>query len=461
MFEINETAEWPNVIHGWEADDFVEGGPDGIDNVPLKELANRTTFLKQKMGEEVDELQEQIDGMKGRGGYLTAHDFGKANPAQQELTDYALEQIGQTDQTKIWNGTHIKNLKNGHVWVLNNTPDTEPPVFEWVDDGVDSVSVGNNDGVAGIVSGGLEFDSVYIDTQGKMRVPGLHTFQADQVEGEGRDLMKVILGHGIEEMTTQTLRNEAIAEVVANLRYRNNINGEIDGSGNPNYRGLMIADFLDGLDLSGAAAPTGGSAPQAWNAGYKNNRLLIGGFNTYKGVGDTEVTKNHIVMVTRNIIAKGRMNATNITTGGYQGTELRPWLDGANGDGTGTFATKLKAALGGNNPLLKIRLLYNTGGDASWDWNDATVFLLSPFGVFGAPGFGHKDYGDGLSNHLPIYQKGSQYRIKRWNGARDWWWLAIPSASSAANFCNCGSSGYSYNTHASSVGGVAPAFCVA
>jgi len=306
---------------------------------------------------------------------------------------------------------------------------------------------------------GIDFDSVYIDALGKMRVPGLHTFQADQVEGEGRDLMKVILGHGIEEMTTQSLRDEAIAEVAANLRFRNNINGEIDGSGKPNYRGLAIGDFLDGADLSGVVAPNGGDAPQAWNNNYKNNRFLIGGFNTFKDTGDTMVNKNHIVIVTRNVIARGKMNQTNITDGGYQNAELRTWIDGAPGDGSGPLASKLKAVFGGNNPLLKIRILYGTGD--TWGWNDATVFLLSPHGVFGAPGFGFKEYGDGLSNHLPIYQKGSQYRIKRWNGSRQWWWLSIPSALSAAYFCYCATGGNSYYGNASSVGGVAPAFCVA
>jgi hypothetical protein len=449
-----------------DLEDDVIGGEGGTSNRQGKQLVERTAYLKKAVETEVGEreeavtdLQQQVDTMKGRGGYLTAYDFGTPTPTQDQLTQYALGQIHQTDQEKIWNGTHVKNLNNNHVWVLTNTPDTNPVIFEWTDDGFDSINIGNNEGSAGVVSGGYEFDSVYIDPQGKMSVPGFTTFQADQVEGYGRDLMKVILGHGIEEMTTQALRNEAIAQVMANIRLRCNNNSEIDGSGIPNFKGLAVGDFLDGLDLSAIGTPTGGSAPQPWDDGYKNNRLLIAGFNNYKYSGDTEVTKNHIPFVFRHAIARGRMNATDTNTGGYNATELRAWLEGASGDGSGSFSAGLKAALGGNNPILTIRKLLSNKGD--WAWINSTVFLPSPLEVFGVPGWGEANLADGVSVHLPIYQKGSQYRVKRWNGARQWWWLSSPSASSAANFCPCNYYGYSYYNNASAVGGVAPAFCAA
>jgi hypothetical protein len=466
MAFLPEQEVWEEGVYQYEATDRLKGGPGEIDNWQGQHLANRTAYLKKKLAEEAedreeadDDLQQQIDTMKGRGGYLTAYDFGTATPTQEALTQYALGQINQTDQEKIWNGTHVKNLKDSHVWVLTNTPDTEPPIFEWTDDGFDSISIGNNEGSAGVVSGGHGFDSVYIDPEGKMTVPGLHTFQADQVEGYGRDLMKVILGHGIEEMTTQALRNEAIAQVMANIRLRCNNNGEIDGSGIPNFRGLAVGDFLDGLDLSAIGAPAGGSAPQTWNDTYKNTRILIGGFNTYKESGDTEVIKNHILSVFRNIIAKGRMNATDTSANGYPATELRSWLEGASGDGSGSFATGLKAALGGNNPILTIRKLLSKRSD--WAWVNCTVFPPSAHEVFGSGRFAEENYEDGAAVQFPIYQKSSIYRVKRWNGSRDWWWLSGPSASSAAYFARVNNIGITLNHYASAVGGCAPAFCVA
>jgi len=49
--------------------------------------------------------------------------------------------------------------------------------------------------------------------------------------------------------------------------------------------------------------------------------------------------------------------------------------------------------------------------------------------------------------------------VKKYNGVSWWYWLLPRSASSAASFCNCSSTGDSSRT-ASSVGGVAPGFCV-
>jgi len=434
MFEINEAAEYSEVVHGWDAEEFVEGGPDGLDNVPIKELADRTAYLKEK-----------VDGMKGRGGYLTAHNFGTNTPSQGDLTQYALDQIGQSDQTKIWDGTHVKNLKNGHVWVLNNSPNEEPPIFEWVDDGVDSVGIGNNVGVAGIVSGGEAFDEVFIEPSGKMKIKGLPALLAQEVDGVGRNLLTVF---GVA----------TIAEAMTEIRRRCNNNGEIDNTGIPHFGGILVGDYIDELDLSGIAAPTNGNAPQVWNNTYKNNRIVVAGFNTYKNAGSTENTKNHILFVFRNIVAKARVNPSDTNTGGYQASELRVWLEGATGDGSGAFATGLKAALGGNY-LYTISKYHSKKGSSTS--NNYTVWVPTDIELFGAETYGDELQYYNTNVHFPIYQRSYVYRIKRWNGSRDWHWLHTPSASSAAYFCSCDLIGVSYYTSASEVGGVAPAFCVA
>jgi len=50
MASLIETAVWQGEIYQLEIDDFVQGGVDGIDNVPLRQLANRTLWLKQQLG---------------------------------------------------------------------------------------------------------------------------------------------------------------------------------------------------------------------------------------------------------------------------------------------------------------------------------------------------------------------------------------------------------------------------
>jgi hypothetical protein len=309
----------------------------------------------------------------------------------------------------------------------------------------------------------------------------------DMVDGIGRDLMKVLLGIDFTTLTTQAQRNAAIAQVMAELRKRCNNNGEIDSSGIPDFQGLMIGDYIDGIDFSGITAPSSAQAPnggpQAWNDTYKNNRIMIAGFNTYKGVGDTENNKNHVLFIFRNVLWKQRQRATDDNTGGYAynnaANEIRAYLEGLTGDGTGTFATRLETAMnGGAVPpggkyLYTIRKLHSKKHGATWVepvWNSYTVFLPTEIEVFGYETFGDEagaaNGGKGIGQyntnvHFPIYQKGYAYRIKRHNGSRAWWWEQTPNASHATHFCYVSTLGSATYTLASFTdGGVSPAFCV-
>ncbi|MDR1588559.1 MAG: hypothetical protein LBS57_13980, partial [Treponema sp.] len=145
------------------------------------------------------------------------------------------------------------------------------------------------------------------------------TSPADQVDGTGRDLLKVLGAAGIQAAMDA-------------------LQARCNGTGTPDFSGLMVGDYLDGLNLSAIPAENGGVAGQAWNDSYKNNRIVLSGFNTYKGCGDTEVTKNHILFTFRNCPITKRINPTDDNTGGYAASELRAFLEGANGDGTGDYA---------------------------------------------------------------------------------------------------------------------------
>jgi hypothetical protein len=134
------------------------------------------------------------------------------------------------------------------------------------------------------------------------------------------------------------------------------------------------------------------------------------------------------------------MNPTNDNSGGYAVSEMRVFLEGANGDGTGSktgvttgaFLDTLKGQIG--NYLLPVRRLFSNKVD--WAWITCSLWLSSENEVFGANGWGEAGYGDGQKLHIPLYRDSYQHRIKRNNGSRDWWWLCTPSAGSAANFCN-------------------------
>jgi hypothetical protein len=271
--------------------------------------------------------------------------------------------------------------------------------------------------------------------------------KADMVAGMGRNLLDV-LGVG------------SIQAAMAAIRTRCN------GTGTPNFLGLMIGDYLDGIDLSAIPAENGGTAGHAWNSGYLNNRIEISAFNPYKGVGDTQVTRNHIRFDFANVPLRKRMNPTNDNTGGYAATELRAFLDGTNGDGTGSmagvttaaFLNALKSQIG--NYILPVRLLLSTKNN-NQAWGTYSLWLPSENEIFGVNAWGEPGYSDGQKLHIPLYQKSYAYRIKRHNGLLDWWLLNTPVSSSTANFCHAHRFGSVRNHEASEVGGISPAFCVA
>jgi hypothetical protein len=148
------------------------------------------------------------------------------------------------------------------------------------------------------------------------------------------------------------------------------------------------------------------------------------------------------------------MNPANDNTGRYDTTEIRAFLDGTNGDGTGdkdgvTTAVFLNALKGQTGDyILPVRRLFSNKTD--WAWKMYSLWLPGENEIFGANAWGEAGYGDGQKLHIPLYQKSYANRIKRYNGSRDWYFLCTPYAGSAANFCNAN------NNSAFAVGGCAP-----
>jgi hypothetical protein len=296
---------------------------------------------------------------------------------------------------------------------------------------------------------------IYEAHQGIANLSDLLTAHADMVESMGRNLLSV-LGVG------------SIQAAMAALRVRCN------GTGTPNFRGLMIGDYLDGIDLSAIPAENEGTAGQAWNDAYLSNRIVLSGFNTYKGIGGTEVTKNHLLFTFRNIPLKKRMNPTNTCIGGYGASEIRAFLEGASGNGTGdyagsttvttaTFLNALKAQIGDYILPVKRRLSAKPASGKSWGWVTSSLFLPSEHEMFGESTWGDPGYDDGVKIHLPIYQKAVTYRYKRHNGGGggDWYWECSPYLNNASGFCAVNPAVFANGANASIMNGVSPAFCVA
>jgi hypothetical protein len=198
----------------------------------------------------ISDLDIKVEAIEGKGGYLKAHDFGTAEPSQQQLADYAVSQIpGITDPTEIWNGTHVKNLYvdpatitvdnpdgliDGTIWALVNTPDTDPPVFEWIDDGPEGVGQATNKryglmkGVEDPGDGSRDGDVTV--KNGKMMTIGFDKAASSTLADEEASAMLPSIGKTKNGSLFQTVRN--------NLKAL--FEGKVDKSGDTMTGGLNM-----------------------------------------------------------------------------------------------------------------------------------------------------------------------------------------------------------------------------
>ncbi|WP_244962300.1 DUF2514 family protein [Burkholderia diffusa] len=97
MASQKEERKWEDGVYQFETSDSVQGGPDGVDNVPTKQLANRTRHLKDR----VDAADRAIAGLvacaaagspaTGDALDLRADLFGRAEERVGELAKIADE----------------------------------------------------------------------------------------------------------------------------------------------------------------------------------------------------------------------------------------------------------------------------------------------------------------------------------------------------------------------------------
>jgi hypothetical protein len=227
----------------------------------------------------------------------------------------------------------------------------------------------------------------------------------------------------------------------------------INADGTSGFGNLHIGDYLDLPSIAIAADSDAANTPSgtiANNTSYQNLRLVIAGFNLWKGLDGN--TKNHILFTFKQIPCKARHNTTDTNTGGYPSSRQRAFL-------LAEFLTGLKAALGTTN---KQGYHYPVKRHVSAKGSDATVqdelFLFNEKEIFGSATYGD----DGTTNqvHIPWFANDSGNRVKTYNGTADHWWEATPYSSSTAYFCLVNNTGAANYTSANNVLGCAPGFCL-
>ena len=110
---------------------------------------------------------------------------------------------------------------------------------------------------------------------------------------------------------------------------------------------------------------------------------LIAAFNYWLSCGDTACTTNHLLVVPRNNLYTAGMNSSNITTGGYVGSEMYK-------TGLAQAKTTINNAFGSAHILNHRQYLVNavtSGAPTGTDWYDSTVELMNENMVYGGRQF--------------------------------------------------------------------------
>ena len=183
---------------------------------------------------------------------------------------------------------------------------------------------------------------------------------------------------------------------------------------------------------------------------------LIAAFNYWLTCGDTACNTNHLLVVPRNNLYTAGMNSSNITTGGYVGSEMYK-------TGLAQAKTTINNAFGSAHILNHRQYLVNavtSGAPTGTDWYDSTVELMNENMVYGGRQFspmpnGATDPWNTCRNYTIDKSQLPLFHIAPWLICnRQWYWLR--DVVSAARFAFVASDGRADCGRASYAVGVRP-----
>lgn len=183
---------------------------------------------------------------------------------------------------------------------------------------------------------------------------------------------------------------------------------------------------------------------------------LIAAFNYWLACGDTACNTNHLLVVPRNNLYTAGMNSSNITTGGYVGSEMYK-------TGLAQAKTTINNAFGSAHILNHRQYLVNavtSGAPTGTDWYDSTVELMNENMVYGGRQFspvpnGATDPWNTCRNYTIDKSQLPLFHLAPWLICnRQWYWLR--DVVSAAGFASVDSDGNARCSDASYAGGVRP-----
>ena len=230
------------------------------------------------------------------------------------------------------------------------------------------------------------------------------------------------------------------------------------GFHNSLYRGKYLGDHVNDEQYAEISAGTFGGMFIGDYWIINNIVWPIAAFDYWLHCGDTECTTHHVVVVPDSNLALANMNNSNVTTGGYVGSDI---YTGANSNtGLSTAKSTINSAFGSAHILNHRELLTNAVSDgkaSNWAWYDSTVELMNESMVYGSPVSGAQKTGDtnfdvGIDyGQLPLFRYNKGLVCNRVS-----WWLR--DVTSATRFANVSGHGYAGYDSASYSRGVRPAF---
>ena len=190
-----------------------------------------------------------------------------------------------------------------------------------------------------------------------------------------------------------------------------------------------------------------------WSIGDRIWRIVD--INYWLNSGDASCTTPHLVIMPDQSLYSAKMNETNITTGGYVGSQMYT----AN---LANAKTLVNSAFGSANILNHREYLTNAvtnGYPSAGAWYDSTVELPNEIMMYGSLVFTPAGDGSFVPNRYTI-DKTQLALMKMYprfiNPGRYWYWLR--DVVSSAYFANVSSGGDTDCNSASASGGVRPVF---
>ena len=252
------------------------------------------------------------------------------------------------------------------------------------------------------------------------------------------------------------------------IAFKNLLSGIIPrnaGAHNAIYRGKDITDlFYDGTLSKQIAA---GTFDDIYIGDYiigkvSKRKYLVADLDYRYGMGDTEITKHHVLMIPDRIMYTARMNATNTTAEAYIGSEMyKTNLASAKSTIQNDFESSHILAHR-NRFTNAVKDNYESGGV----WTDSTVDLMNEMMVYGSNAYHNCMNGTVIpdsyttdNRQLSLFKLDHSKIIAR-NDAGDRFWYWLRDVASASWFCGVNGSGLCTYSNASGVNGVRPAFLI-